>query len=936
MTTLGTQGELIGRDDELAVLADLFSRRDELPFAAVLEGEAGIGKTALWVAGVEVAAAASFTVLAARPSESETKIAYSVLRDLLGPSFAELSPELPAPQRRALEVALLLSDAAGNAPDRGVIGVATLSALGELASGLPVVVALDDAQWIDAASASALLFAVRRLDQLPVALLLTTRSADAETELPALATALPAERVHHERLRPLSLGALHTLIRLRLGMTFPRPALFRLHQISGGNPFFALELARALERRGGVKEYDQDLPVPRLLRALIEERLVALPVGTREVLVYAAGLAQPSVPLLDAALDDDAEARLRPAVQAQVIELEGDRIVFTHPLLASVLVSVLTARERRSVHGRLAEVVPDPEERGRHLSLATERPDADVAEALDRAAGLAKLRGAPDAAAELLEHARRLTPADRPDDRRRRAVGAAEFYLEAGETDRAIKLLEEAVGVSPPGRVRAEALLRLAWVRGYKDGFGAVDLLVEALAEAEGDVRTLAEIEDALAWARHMSGDLVAAARHARSALDLAEGLGEASILARALANIGLLDFLRGSGVDRAALDRALALEAKSADLRIMGQPSWLLAMLQVWTGEVDSARSTLNELHRRAAKAGDENAGPFILNYLSRLAWSEGDYTRADQYVDDAIAAALRNAQEPEQAFVLATKALVSAHRGRVDAANEVISEGLSLAIETGMRPAEFEFRAISGFLALSLGDCASADAHLAPLRRDLAAGGFREPAVIALRFHADAIEALVGLGRLDEAEELVEELEERGRRLDRAWALATGARCRALLCSARGDLKGALPAFEDAIRAHEQLSEPFELGRTLLLRGTVQRRLRQSRAARESLAAALDQFEAVGAPLWADRVKAELARIGGRAVSSSALTPAEARVAALVAAGRTNKEVAAELFISVHTVEAALTRVYSKLGVRSRSELARQLAGVGGGGKV
>jgi len=262
---LDPRRELIGRDEELALLADFLAGIDRLPGAFILEGEAGIGKTALWAAGVDLAEAAGYTVLAARPAEAETKIAHTVLRDLLGPSFAEVSPQLPAPQREALEAAFLLSDA-GVGVDRGAIGVATLSLLRWLAVP-PTVIALDDAQWIDAPSAAALGFAARRLDEIPVALLLAVRSPHADADPPALARALPDERVRRERVGPLSIGAVHALVRMRLGMTFPRPLLGRLHTISGGNPFYALELARALARRGGIGSLGRELPAPIVARA---------------------------------------------------------------------------------------------------------------------------------------------------------------------------------------------------------------------------------------------------------------------------------------------------------------------------------------------------------------------------------------------------------------------------------------------------------------------------------------------------------------------------------------------------------------------------------------------------------------------------------------------------------------------------------------------
>ena len=201
----------------------------------------------------------------------------------------------------------------------------------------------------------------------------------------------------------------------------------------------------------------------------------------------------------------------------------------------------------------------------------------------------------------------------------------------------------------------------------------------------------------------------------------------------------------------------------------------------------------------------------------------------------------------------------------------------------------------------------------------------GVREPAYF--RIVPDEVEALVALGRLDEAEALLAPFEDAGRNLDRAWAMATGARCRALVFAARGDLQGASAAADEAVRHHDRLPLPFELGRTLLVRGAVQRRAKRKREARDTLTQALEIFEGLGAAAWAERTRAELARIGGRAASSVDLTPTEARVAELVAAGGTNREVADALFVSVHTVEANLKRIYRKLGIRSRTELASTL---------
>jgi DNA-binding CsgD family transcriptional regulator len=213
------------------------------------------------------------------------------------------------------------------------------------------------------------------------------------------------------------------------------------------------------------------------------------------------------------------------------------------------------------------------------------------------------------------------------------------------------------------------------------------------------------------------------------------------------------------------------------------------------------------------------------------------------------------------------------------------------------------------------------------APLAEVLAAMGLGEPGVV--RFLPDEIESLVALGEFQLAATLVDQLEERGRSLNRRSALATGRRCRALLLAAHGDVSGALVAIDEALRFHSGLGQPFELGRTLLTQGTLRRRAKQKRAAREALNQALSIFDSLGAPVWADRVRSEAARIGGRA-SSSVLTSTESRIADLAAAGHSNQEIANALFLSVITVEANLTRIYAKLGVRSRRELARYRHGV------
>jgi DNA-binding CsgD family transcriptional regulator len=257
---------------------------------------------------------------------------------------------------------------------------------------------------------------------------------------------------------------------------------------------------------------------------------------------------------------------------------------------------------------------------------------------------------------------------------------------------------------------------------------------------------------------------------------------------------------------------------------------------------------------------------------------------------------------------------------------ARAATDEGLPLALEMNVVSAQLEMRAIRGFLEYSLGDAAEAHRFLGPLPRAVAEAGFGEPALF--RFHGDAVETLLALGDQDAATELLAELEEQARATGRVWALTTASRSRALLSAAAGDTDAAYVHLDRALELHEQLQEPFERGRTLLVLGTLQRRSRKKSTARDSLSAAEAVFDQLGARLWSEKARAELRRIGGRAAAPGTLTPTEERVAALVATGRTYREVADALFISPKTVQWNLSKIYRKLGVRSRAELAAKLA--------
>jgi predicted ATPase len=325
--------------------------------ALLLEGEAGIGKSTLWAGSVEHMRASGLRVLSSQPSEADRDLSYVGLVDLFADVLADVLPDLSVPQRRALEVALLLEDGSASALDLRALATAVRSALQLLARDQPLVVAIDDLQWFDPSSRHALAFALRRLSEESVVILLAQRSADAEYTTEVM-QAIGVARLERLQVVPLSIGALHRLLQARLGRTFARPTLVRLERASGGNPFYALELARVLEAEHAAGDPTRPLPVPEGLERLVRGRLGDLPEATREALTLTSALGRPSPSLLQAA--GVSESALEPAFTAHVLEQHEGVIRFTHPLLASVLYQGLTGAERRDAHRLLAEIVVDP------------------------------------------------------------------------------------------------------------------------------------------------------------------------------------------------------------------------------------------------------------------------------------------------------------------------------------------------------------------------------------------------------------------------------------------------------------------------------------------------------------------------------------------------------------------------------------------------
>jgi DNA-binding CsgD family transcriptional regulator len=916
---------VIGRDVELATLREFLSSDRELPAALILGGEAGIGKTTLWHAGVEIAQA-SHQVLVAQAASSEAEFPFASLSDLLGERAAQVLPKLPLPQRRALEVALLLAEPGEDVPHPGAIATAFLNVVRLIAAEAPVLVALDDIQWIDPPSRRVLEFLVRRLEGEPVALLVARRTEREESPPLGLARAFPEKGLAEVRIGPLSLGALHEVLRARLGLTFARPTLRRIAEASGGNPFFALEIARAVSSSGRRIDPGEPLPIPETLDDLISDRIAGLPAETREALLVAALAAAPTIEVVGAALPDDPWERLRPALEAEAIEIDREQIRFTHPLLASATEGRADLGQRRDMHRRLAAVVSEPEERARHLALAAGAPDEAVASAIEQGAARAVARGAPDVAAALEESAARLTPPQHADDGRRRILLAADHHLHAGALERAQGLLEELVADAPAGALRAKALARHTRNRFLQTGGPALAIgdLETALAEASKDTALQSVIERALAWTHQHAGDLASAQQHARAAVELAEQVDDDPALAGAIATHAFMKFVAGRGLDVELIERAVRLEPEPPPE--VARPGWIYGLLLEWSGEHERARSLLERVLRESQQRGDELELPFSMNHLAKLALRAGDVARAKAIAAEVLEHTLQMRLEEEQTYALATVSLVEAHCGNAKAARELTEQGLALAERVGIEPPRFELLAVVGFLDLSLGQAEAAHRVLGPLVQALAAAGVGEPAVF--RVEPDEIEALITLGRLEQARAALDRLVAHARAVPSRWIAAVVARSGGMLEAAHGDTRRAVATLEDAREKAAALGEPFELARTVLALGSAQRRAKRWADARHSLEEAKRIFERVGARLWVERAQEELARVPGRRPRGSRLTPTERRVAELVAEGRANKEVAAALFVTVKAVEANLSRVYAKLGVRSRTELAQRFA--------
>jgi DNA-binding CsgD family transcriptional regulator len=907
---------LIGRESECERLDELlYGARLGRSEALVIRGEAGIGKTALldYAAG----RAAGMTVVRALGVESEVEIEFSALLDVCRPLLDHLS-DLPEQQADALRGALGLGPAL--ALDRFAVGAATLGLLAAAAEANPVLVVVDDAQWLDPASADALLFATRRLEADRAAVLYATRDGDEQS--------LDAPGI--ESLSISGLQREDATILVRRGVEIAPAVADRLYDETGGNPLALIELPSLLsaEQLSGDRPLAQPLWAGSSVDRAFAARAEGLPEESqRALLVAAASTSNASETILGAlALLGLDAATMEPAEDAGLLTLIDGTLEFRHPLVRSAVYHAARPSERRVAHRALADACADaaPEECAWHLAAAAIGPDEDVAAALERAADEARRRSGYAAAATALERAARLTPD--PAARLRRLAAAAEAAWQAGRAEVASAQIDEILARTEHPALRAE-VLRLRGSIEYFAGKGdaAADALLEAMALLErsdphGSVAAAADAVNALVRARKPERALETA-RAART-LAPADG-GETDFEATATLGYALCFGGRYSEAEP-HLQRAVELLAGRSAIPSPLQAVRLAAAL-AWLGRYEQGRAYMDSLVGRARAAGAVGSLPYLLAGSAWQSLHSSHWNEAEADAGEAHELAEALGQPATAIQSLGILAWVNALRGNEARCRAYGDETLRRAEEFGYRLYGLMASVCMGLLELSAGRVDEAIAELEEPARYAEERLLRIPGV-APQF--ELAEALIRAGRSTEAEETLTSFEHSELVTD-PFLSAVAKRCRGLLA---GDDHFDVH-FQEALRLHALIASPFAVARTQLCYGERLRRAGRRRDGREQLRAALEVFERLGAALWATRAQSEL-RASGETLrrreshEAEQLTPQELQIALHVAEGKANKEVGAALFLSHKTVEFHLTRIYRKLDVNSRAELIRRFA--------
>ncbi|MFC4032450.1 AAA family ATPase [Streptomyces polygonati] len=906
----------------------------------LLTGEAGIGRSTLLARLAAEQAAAGRLILRCHPAPDERGLPHLGLIDL----FAEVSdaflagPSGPAgltPAEQAVLRAALHRTAdpdalpAGSADAVLALHLAVLKTLTALCDRAPVLLAVDDAQWLDPPTARALAFAARRARRLPLTVLAAARLPQ-EGEPGLVASLLPP---HGLRLTvpPMTERETTALLAGAELPSWPHPLPARIAQTAAGNPFIALELARALAAAGhppGRPDPGGPLPVPAGVRTLLLDRLDPLSARARRTLLAAGAADRPTVRLLRRAGCEHAAADLAEAAALGIVEAPGPGVVrFCQPLMPRLVYEAASAAGRRRVHDALARAAEDPVEQAHHLASLAPGRDARTAAALADAATAARRRGAPAIAARLGQLAAdRTPPGDRAADTDRRLT-AAEDAVAAGDYPLARRIAHEVLAESgqPAERVRAWIVVVDSCGQALAE---VADVFPQALEDARDDPELLARLHYRMSWrAWLVAGSAPTAHTHAARSAVLARQAGDRRTELLALTQQSALEFYLGRTTAERTLTLALAAPQDPRVLFDHNGPVFLKHRRHLLHDRLDDARTELRALIYTVRHRGSAESLCQCLSGLAQVEILRGRCERALDLAHQSLRVTEQAglSQGPawyavalaEAAGGSPDRALAAADRARRHSEDDDDQLFLPRALHA------------EGHIRLLRGETAAA-VHALQRTRLLELGqGQGDPAV--RRWQADLAEALVAAGCADEAAELIAETRAQAVRLGRRGILAVLGRSAALVAEARGDASAAVARLERAAAQSAALPYRLEEGRTRLTLGRVHARRGDPRAARTALSEAARLFTRTGARPWLALATAELDRLDAPAAPPApelaALTPTERRVALLVAQGASNRETATTLTVSVKTVEAALTRAYRKLGVRSRVSLSRAL---------
>jgi DNA-binding CsgD family transcriptional regulator len=913
---------LVGRFAERASLERLLAdAREGRSGVLLLRGEPGIGKTALL--SYAAAQAQGFTVVQTRGVESEAELAFAGLADLTRPLLYYL-PGLPRVQAAALKGALALGPPVTG--DRFTIAVATLTLLGAAAERQPLLVVVDDAHWLDGPSAEVIGFVARRLQAEGIVLLLAMR----DTEPATLDVSGLAELTVHG----LDPAAAESLIHQQVATPVAAGVAVRLARATAGNPLALLEVPALLsaEQLAGTVPLQEPLPAGESIqRAFFRRVAKLLPPAQTAVLVAAASDSSELSVIATAASQLGANTKaLEAAEAAGLLRLGGLRVEFRHSLLRAAVYHGATAPARRAAHRALAAAFEDAGDADRsawQLAAATLTPDGQVAEALEQTGLRARDRGGYGAAAHALQRAAQLSPTRQ--QRMHRLLVAAEAFWFAGQLDHAVHVLDQALPLAADPGERAD----LQYLRGRIEQWRgdlpvACRLLIdEAERIARSDPARAAMMLADTIMPSIASGQMSAALETARRGQVLAQGCQEA-VQRYASLSVGLALSCSGQAREGYPLIRR-ACEALEHEAHLMWSSPLVVIGWQVgtWVEDWGTSRRALGQAIETArAQSAPGMLLTAHLAVLSELNFRAGRWNEAAADAAEAIQLARDTGQRTALAFGLICAARVHAARGEERSCRASVVEAREIASQYGIRTIDVYASSVLGLLELGLGNLDAAISSLEPLSEIVTTMGLGEPAMA--QWAPDHIEACIRAGRIHQAGRELQRFEREAKETGRTWALATTARCHGLLT----DPADAEPAFSQAYQWHAHSSMPFELARTQLGHGQQLRRAKQRTAARDCLRAALAMFEHLDARPWANQASAELQATGETArrrtrPATSRLTPQEFQVARLVADGRSNRDIAAALFLSVKTVEFHLGSIHRKLATTSRAQLVRLL---------